>query len=148
APADLDFGTALASVPTSVHLADYYNETSAKTHWYVPRAHYLESWGDARTFDGTITLSQPLIAPLWGGVSTVELLSMVAGNEQSGEKLVRAALEGMNIVSNWRQHVADGFIAKTGLAIAQVNAPIMPQPLPPTPTDDKPSNGNIEVTFA
>ncbi len=149
APADLDFGTVLASLSSSVHLSEYYNETSDKAHWFVPRAHYLETWGDARSFDGTITLSQPLIAPLWGGVSTVEMLSMLAGNEQSGEKLVRSTLEGMNIISNWRQHVADGFVPKTPLALATVNAPNLP-PLGNlvVPNDDVPRNGEIEVTFA
>ena len=65
APADLVFGERLAKVPLRVHLALYDDETSALCHWHVPEAHYLESWSDARAYDGTVSIVQPLIAPLY-----------------------------------------------------------------------------------
>jgi molybdopterin-containing oxidoreductase family iron-sulfur binding subunit len=68
APVDFDFTTGLGRVKTSIHLADYVNETSQKTTWHIPRAHFLEAWGDTLTWDGTVTLAQPLIAPLYGGI--------------------------------------------------------------------------------
>jgi molybdopterin-containing oxidoreductase family iron-sulfur binding subunit len=90
APADLDFGAALAKVPHSIALGHTVDETSAKAEWHIPRAHYLESWGDARAVGGTLSVVQPLILPLFGGRSPVEILGlMVSGEERTGYDLVR-----------------------------------------------------------
>ena len=67
APADLDFAAAMAKVPHSIALGHTVDETSAKAKWHIPRAHYLESWGDARAVGGTLSVVQPLILPLFGG---------------------------------------------------------------------------------
>ena len=67
APADFDFGPALLNVKLRVHSGLYYDETGELCHWHVPASHYLESWGDARSYDGTIGIIQPLIAPLYDG---------------------------------------------------------------------------------
>ena len=67
APADLGFTDALAKVKLRVHLSQYQDETSALCHWHIPEAHFLESWSDCRAYDGTVTILQPLIAPLYGG---------------------------------------------------------------------------------
>ncbi len=64
APADLNFATALAKVPASIHVGLHRDETAQKSTWHLPRAHYLEAWGDARAYDGTLSIVQPLIAPL------------------------------------------------------------------------------------
>src|SRR5581483_11064804 len=64
APADLDFAKALDRVGVRIHLSLYDDETSRLCHWHLPEAHFLESWGDARAWDGTATILQPLIAPL------------------------------------------------------------------------------------
>ena len=72
APADLDFAGALAKV-TSAHLSLYRDETSAAADWHLPMAHWLECWGDARSWDGTHHVAQPLIKPLHGGKSAIEL---------------------------------------------------------------------------
>ena len=79
APADLDFAAALAKVPVSVHLSLYANETSRVSLWHVPQAHYLESWGDLRATDGTASIVQPLIAPLYDGKSAIEMVAAIAG---------------------------------------------------------------------
>jgi MoCo/4Fe-4S cofactor protein with predicted Tat translocation signal len=90
APTDVDFPGALARVPLSIHLALYDDETSRLCKWHLPRAHYLESWGDARSWDGTTGLTQPLIEPLFGGKSTIELLAMLAGDSvTAGDEIVR-----------------------------------------------------------
>ncbi len=73
APADLDFAGGLAKVATSLHLSEYDDETSKKCTWHVPKAHFLEAWGDVETWDGMLTVAQPLIAPLYGGISSAEL---------------------------------------------------------------------------
>ena len=79
APADLDFGSAMAKVPHSIVLGHSVDETSSKAEWHVPRAHYLESWGDARAVGGTLSVVQPLILPLFGGRTPVEVLGLMVG---------------------------------------------------------------------
>jgi Fe-S-cluster-containing dehydrogenase component len=74
-PADWELGRLLREVPTSIYLGEYENESKRDTQWFVPGAHYLESWGDACAFDGTVSLIQPLIAPLQGGRAPAELLA-------------------------------------------------------------------------
>jgi molybdopterin-containing oxidoreductase family iron-sulfur binding subunit len=91
APADLAFGDKLAKVPFSVHASLFVDETSEKVTWHVPLAHEYESWGDARSVDGTVAVRQPLIAPLYGGRSEVELLAQLAKlAERSGHRIVRS----------------------------------------------------------
>ena len=79
APVDLDFASKLSRVPNSIQLGRYLDETTAHTTWFIPETHYLESWGDCRAFDGTASLVQPLIEPLFQGHSLVEILALVAG---------------------------------------------------------------------
>ncbi|MBK8901630.1 MAG: TAT-variant-translocated molybdopterin oxidoreductase [Anaerolineaceae bacterium] len=80
APANLDFAGALAHVPLSVHMGQYNNETAVRCTWHLPQTHFLESWSDARAYDGTITIQQPLIAPLYNGRSPHELLATILGS--------------------------------------------------------------------
>lgn len=83
APADLDFATAMAQARFSAVLNYYDDETAALSTWFVPAAHPLESWGDVRAFDGTTTIIQPLIEPLYGGRTAHDLLAVMLG--QSGQ---------------------------------------------------------------
>ena len=91
APADFRFQDRLAKVPLAVHHSLYYDETSAYCHWNLPMAHALESWGDARAYDGTVTIVQPLIAPLYEGRTMHELFAAFidAQNGKSGHDLVK-----------------------------------------------------------
>ena len=165
APVDASFAGALAKVQTSIHLSEHHNETSQKATWHIPRAHFLEAWGDARTWDGTIATAQPLIAPLYGGISPVELLAMLLGKEAlerlfgeplpgdvvSGEVLVRAALGKLGHAS-WRQYVHDGFVpgmqfAAAPPAQAQVGAFAIPQLSSGQLGGSTISNGKLEVVF-
>ena len=81
APADLDFARVLASEKTKlrIHLGLYDDETARLCHWHIPQAHCLETWSDLRAFDGTATIQQPLIAPLYKGRSPHELLALLLG---------------------------------------------------------------------
>src|SRR5262249_58086980 len=79
APADLNFADALGKAQLRVHLSLNEDETSALCHWQVPEAHFLESWSDARGYDGTVSIVQPLIAPLYGGKSAHDLLAAMSG---------------------------------------------------------------------
>jgi molybdopterin-containing oxidoreductase family iron-sulfur binding subunit len=83
APADLGFSDALTRVPFKLHLGLYEDETAAASDWHVPAAHALESWGDVVAFDGTCTLQQPCIAPLYGGRTPLELIAVATGDTQA-----------------------------------------------------------------
>jgi molybdopterin-containing oxidoreductase family iron-sulfur binding subunit len=90
APADLDFARAMAAVPVRVQLSLYWNETSRLCTWHLPRAHYLETWGDTRAYDGTYAPAQPLISPLYEGRSVIELLSQLCETPSlSGYEIVQ-----------------------------------------------------------
>ena len=67
----------MSRVPFRVHLGLYADETADLCHWHVPQAHFLESWGDARSHDGTLSIVQPLIAPLYGGRTATEMLALL-----------------------------------------------------------------------
>ena len=73
-----------------MHLSLHANETSAISHWQIPEAHFLEAWSDARAFDGTVSIVQPLIAPLYGGRSAHEVLATLSDRpERSAYQIVR-----------------------------------------------------------
>jgi hypothetical protein len=74
APADLNFLDAFNKVPNAVHLGTHVDETGFYSTWHIPKAHYLESWTDARSYDGTISIIQPMIDPLYGGKSAHDIL--------------------------------------------------------------------------
>jgi molybdopterin-containing oxidoreductase family iron-sulfur binding subunit len=118
APADLGFSDLLAKVPVSVHLSLYDDETSRLCAWHLPASHHLEAWGDGAAWDGTLTLRQPLIEPLYGGRSAIEVLAVAAGDgPKSGHELVRASLSGRSsapfIEESWRQALHDGVVEQT-----------------------------------
>ncbi|HEU0033050.1 MAG TPA: TAT-variant-translocated molybdopterin oxidoreductase [Kofleriaceae bacterium] len=148
APADLEFGKHLANVRNSIHLSEYVNETSQKCSWHVPKAHFLEAWGDTRTPDGTITLAQPLIAPLYGGVSSIELLSMILGEEKTGDQLVRDTHTALGM--GWREAVEKGFLGAAQPTYATVSATRAITP-PPLSASQQGGTGfdsnNVEVAF-
>jgi molybdopterin-containing oxidoreductase family iron-sulfur binding subunit len=89
-PAELDFATLLPKVSTTIRLGVHDDETSRLCTWHLPKAHYLEAWNDARALDGTPGVCQPLIEPLFGGRSNLEVLALLSGDElTSGEELVK-----------------------------------------------------------
>ena len=95
-PSDLAFSDALKKVPTSIHLGLYCDETGSQTTWHVPAKHYLESWGDGRTWDGTVTVAQPVIEPLYHGRSSLELGALMIGeHEQTERALVESTVMGI-----------------------------------------------------
>ncbi|MEZ4439869.1 MAG: TAT-variant-translocated molybdopterin oxidoreductase [Polyangiaceae bacterium] len=90
APGDIDFAAAMRAAKTTFHVGLYGDETAVEATWHAPLAHPLTTWGDGRAFDGTITLQQPLIAPLYGGLSPLEVVAELAGQpDRSAEQLVR-----------------------------------------------------------
>ncbi len=90
APGALHFERVLSKVAQSAHLGEWRDETSERCAWHLNRAHYLESWGDVRALDGTASIVQPLIAPLHGGRTDAEVMSLLLGERRSAYELVRA----------------------------------------------------------
>ena len=90
APADLEFAAALAKVSTRARLSRYFDETAKLCEWHAPELHYLETWGDAKAFEGTVSLIQPLIAPLYFGKTRTELLSALVDEvEKSAHDMLK-----------------------------------------------------------
>jgi Fe-S-cluster-containing dehydrogenase component/anaerobic selenocysteine-containing dehydrogenase len=98
APADLDLGRLISRIPTTVYLGAHENETAAVSRWFIPARHPLESWGDARAYDGTISLIQALIEPLHEGSSPAEMLALVSGEPHPDARRLLRSL--------WRERVA------------------------------------------
>jgi molybdopterin-containing oxidoreductase family iron-sulfur binding subunit len=137
APADLGFAdTLLASnIPLRVYLGLYRNETAELCQWNINEAHYLEAWGDARAYDGTISLVQPLIAPLYSGKSAYEMLSTLTGvSDAPGYDLLRAYWQkqhaGPDFEVWWRKALHDGFIEGTAFQPKTVSLKLASLPAP------------------
>ncbi|HWY20723.1 MAG TPA: TAT-variant-translocated molybdopterin oxidoreductase [Candidatus Acidoferrum sp.] len=123
APADLDFANALKNgkIPLRVHLGLYQNETAELCQWHINQTHDLEAWGDARAYDGTVSIIQPLIAPLYAGKSAHEFLALLSGqSDATGYDLVRGYWQkqhsGPDFEVFWRKALHDGWIEGTTLA--------------------------------
>ena len=115
APADLQFSSALAKVATSIHLGMQVNETAAAAKWHLPEAHYLEAWGDTRTTAGVAAIQQPMIEPLYGGKSAIELIAELTGSaDKRGYQVVKnfwsAQLPAAGRENAWRKALNDGVV--------------------------------------
>ena len=117
APRDLDFAGALGHKGVvSIHLASHYDETSRLCDWHLPLLHAFESWGDSRAIDGTWSIQQPLIRPLWTGRSVIEMLSMSAGSANwQGYLAVRETFrsvfkDALSFENSWRQALNRGLV--------------------------------------
>jgi molybdopterin-containing oxidoreductase family iron-sulfur binding subunit len=148
----LDF-TRLDKANLRVHLSEYKDETSELCHWHVPAAHYLESWGDARSYDGTVTIIQPLIQPLYDGRTELELLALfsdqydrrpydiVKGFWQQEQSKTGATAD---FETWWRQSIHDGFIPDSALPAKTLGfQSIVTNPAPATTA----ASGNLELVF-
>jgi molybdopterin-containing oxidoreductase family iron-sulfur binding subunit len=127
--ADFAFADALknSKVPLRIHLGLYQNETAELCHWHVNEAHYLESWGDARACDGTVSIVQPLIAPLYSGKSAYEFMALLSGQaEATGYEVVKGYWQkqrsGADFDRMWRRSLHDGWVAETAFQPKQVTA--------------------------
>ncbi len=171
APVDLDFAGAMKKVKRHVQIGLFYNETAQYCQWHVPLTHYLEGWGDARAFDGTASIVQPLIEPLYQGRTMYELLDALVFKQatRSSYDIVRAqwpeptpppvqvgtdTAEGhsapppapANLEKHWRKMVHDGLDAATAFAPMPGLAV---QPLSDGPADRPAAapSGGLEIVF-
>jgi MoCo/4Fe-4S cofactor protein with predicted Tat translocation signal len=165
APADLNFTQALSRVGFSAHLGLYNDETAEHCQWHLPAAHYLESWGDARTFDGTVSLIQPLIAPLYDGKTAIELVAAMNGlpatlgydivklywaNAFSGKTTAVWTLRDADgkpfatAEAFWRRALHDGFVAGTSILDG---APVPAAPANVLTAPPSTNAGGFEIIF-
>ncbi len=151
APADFRFGDALAKVALRVHHGLYADETARACQWQIPATHALESWGDLRSFDGSVALQQPCIAPLYDSKSALELFAAFAGDiTSSARDLVNAYWNAQRrgdfaafLQASLRQGVVDG--STSGAKPARLRAP---PPNAAQPTSAVPAaRTGIELTF-
>jgi len=138
APADFGFADAIQRAAFRAHLSPYDDETSAYCTWHVNETHPLEAWSDARAFDGTTTIAQPLVEPLYGGRSAHEVLAAVLGQPTAkGADVVKAAWKKRHpdgFEPFWRKSLHDGVVEGTSLGprslspASDVAAPAAPPP--------------------
>jgi molybdopterin-containing oxidoreductase family iron-sulfur binding subunit len=151
APVDFEFAEALGKVATTIHLSLYRNETSLACEWHVPRAHFLESWGDVRSYDGTYSVVQPLIALLYGGRTAIELLGLIVdGDLPQGEQLVRATFAGLakgsDVDALWRRTLHDGLLPESGWDSMRPEVDDGEIRLPERPSQET-GQGKLEIVF-
>ena len=151
APADLDFDGLLKSEKTKlrIHLGLYDDETARLCHWHIPQAHCLESWSDLRAFDGTATIQQPLIAPLYKGRSAHEVLALFLGQpDLTPLDIVRDYWKRQGLPGDfeiaWRDALESGVVA--GSASKPVPVP-SPKVMPESPSDHGDSPEGLEIVF-
>ena len=118
APADLNFEAAFNKVPNTVHLGSHVDETGSVSVWHLNKAHYLESWSDARAYDGTISIIQPMIAPLYGGIGAHEVLQTLLDNPQLSpleavQNTAKTYIKGGDMGTAWRKALHDGWVEGT-----------------------------------
>ena len=153
APADLDFARHLQKVSLRVHWGLYADETAGLCDWHIPAAHFLESWSDGRTFDGTASIIQPLIAPLYDGHSAHEVLSALFEEAaRPGHEIVHrfwrenwpAKVNDDEFDRQWETALRAGIIADTAYAPKQG---LKLRPLSGIPSHDQMSAETLEIVF-
>jgi molybdopterin-containing oxidoreductase family iron-sulfur binding subunit len=145
-PGSLEFASLLARNPNSIHAGLYHDETAAACTWHLPLAHPLESWGDARAIDGTATIIQPVIAPLYSVRTVPQVLAMLAGAiDPAAEPLVRATWVeafGDAFETRWKQALYAGFVTESAARPVSVTTRQPQISLPAAGTNDA-----VEVVF-
>jgi MoCo/4Fe-4S cofactor protein with predicted Tat translocation signal len=145
APTDLNFPAAFAAIPNTVHLGLYLDETGMAANWHINQSHYLESWSDARAYDGTISIVQPMIAPLYNGHSSHDVLQVLLDPSISAYAAVLANaktyLQG-DVPTAWRKALHDGWVDGTALPAKTAAPSAATAPMLAATT-----SGGLEVAF-
>jgi len=145
APADLEFQAAFNKVPNTVHLGSHVDETGFFCTWHVNKSHYLESWSDARAHDGTISIIQPMIDPLYGGHSAHDVLQSLIDPSQSAYDAVVANAKTYitgDFATGWRKALHDGWVEGTAFSPKLVGAPSAAAPAAP-----QNAGSGLEIAF-
>ncbi len=134
APVDLGFGELIAKVPASIYLGAEMDETAAVAKWHLPMAHAMEAWGDARSTDGSATVLQPQIAPLYDGRSAIEIAAqLLDGKAKKSFAVVQGYWKSVSSAADaeriWRKGVHDGVMPGSAYSEVKVafNAKAIPE---------------------
>jgi molybdopterin-containing oxidoreductase family iron-sulfur binding subunit len=164
APVDLEFAAAFEKVPNTVHLGSHVDETGSISVWHINKSHYLESWSDARAYDGTISIIQPMIAPMYGGHSAHDILQSLLDNPQASayDAVVANAktyVKG-DFATGFRKALHDGwvegsaFTAKQGSGIREQGTGAVAAKQQQIPfgndnqkADNQKAAGSLEISF-
>ncbi|RAP33919.1 molybdopterin oxidoreductase [Candidatus Marinamargulisbacteria bacterium SCGC AG-439-L15] len=111
-PADLPLKNTLKKVTETIHLSLYKNETSHACDWVIPKSHYLETWGDAITTDGTTSLVQPLLNPMYNSYTELEILTRLLNKKESDFETVQKTMQLQQNFSkrNWKKWLHEGVV--------------------------------------
>lgn len=145
-PADMDFASNAKKAKTVIHLGIEHDETASLANWCLPQAHFLEAWGDGRSSDGTVSIQQPVIAPLYNGKTPTEVLSMLMGGETSGYQITKSywtATFAGDKEKAWRKALHDGVIEGSASAPLKLTVDVKKIAAMPVPS---PSSG-MELVF-
>lgn len=123
APADLNWSATQRKAKTVLRLGYQEDESFAGVDWHLPSAHYLESWGDALSSDGTYVPVQPLIEPLFGGLTELEVLARLTGSSTVRphdivRETFRTYVKGANLEEGWKKFLHDGFLPGSSSAVS------------------------------
>ena len=148
-PVELGMRDRLKKARLRAHLSMFDDETSELCQWHLPETHYLETWGDARAFDGTVTIQQPLILPLYNGRSAYQLLQMLTDQpELSPYDIVKGYWsrqhQGADFEAWWRRSIHDGVVAGSALP---AKTPALQGAAIASPAAKKKLAGKLEVVF-
>ncbi len=110
APADLDFAAALSKVRHTFHVGLYNDETSLKCAWHAPELHFLETWSDALSLDGTVRIAQPLIDPVLSGRSAIQVVAKLLDLPQQDPQALLRETHGLQNEKAFRRAVHDGIL--------------------------------------
>jgi MoCo/4Fe-4S cofactor protein with predicted Tat translocation signal len=151
APVDLNFTDAFEKVKLRVHHSVHFNETSRKSHWHVPAAHFLESWSDTRALDGMISIVQPLIESMYVGISAHEILEALTGQTpRTSYEIVRSRWEAQNrapdFETKWRHALSEGIVRELTAPAIKI-APAASAANASSFQRFNPSTDNLEVLF-
>ena len=152
APVELNWAQTQAKANTVVRLGYYEDESFPTKGWHLAMTHYLESWGDARTADGTVVPIQPLIEPLFGGISELEVLARIGALDKTGPyEIVRETFRGLGSDSEnvWRKYLHDGHLAGSAAKpiAGQVDASAVAKIISDAPVPAAPTKDRLEVVF-
>lgn len=140
APGSVNFLDAMKKARLVVRLGSYFDETSRWSHWHIPEAHYLETWSDSRAFDGTITLQQPLVDPLYGGKSAHEIVSILQGKpDQNAHDILKFYWKNRakgEFDTFWQTSLHNGTVEGTGVGVINAAANITLPPLEAAPAGE------------
>jgi molybdopterin-containing oxidoreductase family iron-sulfur binding subunit len=148
APADLNFGDAFGKAKVVAHLGSHVDETGQISHWHIPAAHYLESWSDVRAYDGTVSVIQPMIDPLYGGRTAHHIIQALLDEpmlspydavRETSKPLIKGDFE-----KGWRAALHAGWIDGTAYdKTAKASAPAAFKGAVPAPT----AKDSLEIIF-